>query len=45
MAVPGFSGLADLNAELQVFGGDSPEHAHAPLRIAGAVTAKLRAAS
>ncbi|MEG3191879.1 ABC transporter ATP-binding protein [Lysobacter sp. D1-1-M9] len=45
VAVPGFSGLADLNAELQVFGGDSPEHAHAPLRIAGAVTAKLRAAS
>ena len=32
--VPGAESLADLGEDIQVFGGSSPEEAHAPLRIA-----------
>jgi hypothetical protein len=34
VTVPGARKLADLGENVQVFGGDSPEHADAPLRIA-----------
>ena len=36
--IPGASGVSDLGAGMQVFGGDSPEHADAPLRIAPGFT-------
>jgi len=45
IAMPGISRLSELGADLQILGGESPEHAHAPLRIAGSVTAQLRTAS
>lgn len=41
--VPGISRLSDLSPDLQVLGGDTSEHAHAQLRIAGSVTALLHA--
>ncbi len=45
VVLPGFSGLRDLGGDVQILGGDSSEHAYAPLRLAGSVTATLRAAS
>lgn len=39
--VPGITGVADLGADLQVLGGQSPETAHAALRIAASVSALL----
>jgi ABC-type polysaccharide/polyol phosphate transport system ATPase subunit len=43
--VPGISRLSELGADMQVLGGESPEHANAPLRIAGSVAALLQSAS
>jgi ABC-type polysaccharide/polyol phosphate transport system ATPase subunit len=43
--VPGISQISELGADLQILGGESPEHANAPLRIAAEVTALLRAVS
>jgi ABC-type polysaccharide/polyol phosphate transport system ATPase subunit len=45
IALPGISRLSELGPDLQVLGGESPDQAHAPLRIAGAVAALLRDAS
>lgn len=45
VAVPGITRLSELGSDLQVLGGNSSELAHAPLRIADAVTARLRDAS
>ncbi|HVI60349.1 MAG TPA: ATP-binding cassette domain-containing protein [Luteimonas sp.] len=45
IALPGISRLSELGPDLQVLGGESPDQAHAPLRIAGAVAALLRGAS
>jgi ABC-type polysaccharide/polyol phosphate transport system ATPase subunit len=39
--VPGATNVADLGEGIQVFGGDSPEHADAPLRIAPDFTVQL----
>lgn len=39
--VPGAGQVADLGDSLQVFGGDSPEHADAPLRIAPGFTSPV----
>ncbi len=43
--VEGISRVSELGPGLQVLGGESPESAYAPLRIAGAVAAVLREAS
>jgi len=40
--VPGAERVTDLGNPLQVFGGDSAEHAHAPLRIAPGFTLPVR---
>lgn len=46
IAIPDANDVGDLGTGLHAFGGDSPEHAHAPLRIAPQVKALLsRAAS
>jgi hypothetical protein len=45
IALPGISRLSELGPDLQVLGGESPDQAHAPLRLAGAVSALLRDAS
>ncbi len=45
IALPGITRLSELGSDLQVLGGESPDQAHAPLRIAGAVAALLRDAS
>lgn len=44
VAVPDISGLGSLGGDVQVLGGDSSDHAYAPLRLAGPVTAMLRTA-
>ncbi|WP_242102687.1 MULTISPECIES: ABC transporter ATP-binding protein [unclassified Lysobacter] len=41
-AVPGLESANDIDFDLRVLGGHSIEDAHAPLRIAGAVSAMLR---
>jgi ABC-type polysaccharide/polyol phosphate transport system ATPase subunit len=41
--IPGATRVEDLGRETLVFGGDSPEHAHAPLRIAPQLAALLAA--
>lgn len=41
IAVPGASQLSDLGGELRILGGESAEHANAPLRLAASVTATL----
>ena len=41
--VPGAARVEDLGRDTLVFGGDSPEHAHAPLRIAPKLAAILAA--
>lgn len=43
--IPGISRICELGPDVQVLGGDSSGHAHAPLRIAGSVTALLQSAS
>lgn len=43
--LPGITRLSELGPDLQVLGGESPDQAHSPLRIAGAVAALLRDAS
>ncbi len=43
--LPGITRLSELGTDLQVLGGDSPEQAYAPLRIAGSVAALLQDAS
>ncbi|KIQ97613.1 ABC transporter ATP-binding protein [Lysobacter sp. A03] len=44
IAIPGFSQLSELGPDLQVLGGESPDQTHAPLRIAGSITALLQSA-
>lgn len=39
--VPGARSVGDLGQDLQVFGGDTPDHADAPLKLAGDVIRKL----
>lgn len=41
ISVPGAKKVSDLGQEIQVFGGDSPEHAYAPLRIAPEFTVPI----
>lgn len=41
LRIPGARRVSDLGDNIQVFGGDSPEHAHAPLRIAPQFTSQL----
>ncbi len=43
--LPWITRLSELGSDLQVLGGESPDQAHAPLRIAGAVAAQLHDAS
>lgn len=43
--IPGATGVEDLGPHTLVFGGDSPEHAYAPLRIAPKLAAALAAHS
>jgi ABC-type polysaccharide/polyol phosphate transport system ATPase subunit len=45
ITVPGATHLSDLGGELRILGGESAEHADAPLRLAPPVAAILRAAS
>jgi hypothetical protein len=42
VSIPGISRLSDLGAELRILGGQSAEHADAPLRIGPAVAVALR---
>ncbi len=41
--IPQLASLADIGADLRVMGGEKTEQANSPLRIAGSVTAMLRA--